>query len=229
MTSSRVSRGRCVQRELAGWRVTRHVPRSWRTPSSHVDVNVPSITRFCASPRNVADAWQLRSGSQYDAIVPLISPRSARTKRMVSNCVYGALVGPCLGSFGGYGRYGACVPSATISTSPDACSSPADKVKSITPCRPEGDIVYEPLQCPLRISQSARLANTGTGGGFPAHATMPRAIGRPAATRARQRPMSGQVERPEAFDMDDAREKASMCALNRQSDASAPPVARRQL
>ena len=61
-----------VQRELAGWRVTRQVPRSCRTPSSHVDVNVPSIIRFCASPRNVADAWQLRSGSQYDAIVPLI-------------------------------------------------------------------------------------------------------------------------------------------------------------
>ena len=58
------SKGIVSQREGAACRVTRHLPRSCRTPSSQVDVNVPSIARGCAVPRNVADAWQLRSGSQ---------------------------------------------------------------------------------------------------------------------------------------------------------------------
>jgi hypothetical protein len=48
------------------------------------------------------------------------------------------------------------------------------------------DVVYDPLQRPARISQSARLANTGTGGGFAAQAADP--IVTAAIATAKRRP-----------------------------------------
>src|SRR5690242_786796 len=180
------------QRVDAGSRVTRHVPRSCLMPSSHAEVNVPSMTRDWTAPRKVADAWQLRSGSQYDAIVPLTRPSSARTNLIVSTCVKDASIGARRGSPGGYGRYGRRAPSAIMRTSPEACSSPADNVNSMRPRRPGDEVEYEPRQWPANVSQSARLAYTGTKGGFPAQALVTSAIASIALAHARLHIRSGE-------------------------------------